>query len=311
MFSVWAKYSIAAIVPAIMAAAPGRVYSAVDFIKSIKLENASINDVAALLHKKYGWNVVLADEKSDIYKSPGITLEFTQVPVWALVKYSCMATGLKYRFDDNMILIGKNVEELKEYYPSDYKPKSKLDNIPYGTRMSIGTIYYFPVNYIPPQIIVSNNGNTITYASPMPVFQRLDTGVVMATQDEPPPKIFQEEQRKRTPEMTDELTGAPFPLMESKLYDLKIDLDLEQVSLREAVNAIHKLSIQADPKKAGINFYIKLFPGMDDIRVDIILTNFSIHRILQYICESSNLKYHAAPYVVVIYNPQNERKSGK
>ena len=305
MFSAWRKYCIVLI----MAAVSCQGYSAVDFIKSVKLENASINDVSAMLHKKYGWNVVLTDEKNDIYRTPGITLEFTQVPVWVLVRYSCMAIGLKYRFDDNMILIGKDVEELKEYYPSDYKPKSKLDNIPYGTRMSVGTIYYFPINYLPPQIIVS--GNTTTYISPMPVFQRFDTGVAMASREELPPKVTQAEPQKRMAEIADELTGMPFPLMEDKLYNLKIDLDLEQVSLREAIDTIRKLSIQADPKKTGINFYIKPFPGMDDIRVDIILTNFSIHRVLQYICESSSLKYHADPYVVVIYNPRNERKSGR
>jgi len=133
----------------------------------------------------------------------------------------------------------------------------------------------------------------------------------MVSRDELPPKAAQAEPPKRITEIADELTGAPFPLMESKLYDLKITLDLEQVSLCEAIDTIRKLSIQADPKKTGINFYIKPFPGMDDIRVDIMLNNFSIHRILQYICESSNLKFHAAPYVVVIYNPQSERKSGK
>ena len=303
MFSASGKYYMVFIALAIMAAAPCRIYAAVDFIKSVKLENASINDVSALLHRQYGWNVVLSDEKSGVYKTPGITLEFTQIPVWALVRYACMATGLKYRFDDDMILIGKNVEELKEYYPSDYKPKSKLDNIPYGTRMSVGTVYYFPINYIPPQVIVS--GNTTTYLGPMPIFQRFDTGVAMASVEETPPKVFQREHKTRIAEIADELSGPPFPLMESKLYDLKISLDLEQVSLREAVDTIRKLSIQADPKKTGINFYIKPFPGMDDIRVDIILNNFSIHRVLQYICESSGLKYHAAPYVVVIYKPQN------
>jgi hypothetical protein len=309
MFSAFDKYSIVFIVLIIMAAAACRVHAAADFIKSVKLENASINDVSMLLQKKYGWNVVLTDEKNDIYKHPGITLEFTRVPVWVLVRYSCMATGLKYRFDDNMILIGKNVEELKEYYPSDYKPKSKLDNIPRGTRMSIGTIYYFPINYIPPQVTI--NGSTTTYTSSMPIFQRFDTGVAMAAQAPLFRQLSQGESQKRVTEIADELTGAPFPLTEDKLYNFKIDLDLEQVSLREAIDAIRKLSIQADPKKIGINFYLKPFPGIDDIRVDIILTNFSIHRILQYICEASSLKCHAAPYVVVIYNPQNERKSGK
>ena len=307
MFSASGKYYIVFTVLIIMVSSP--LHAAVEIIKSVKLENASINDVSALLHKKYGWNVVLSDEKNDIYKSSGITLEFTQVPVWVLVRYSCMATGLKYRFDDNMVLIGKDVEDLKEYYPSDYKPKSKLDNIPYGTRMSVGTIYYFPINYLPPQVVVS--GQTTTFLSPMPIFQRFDTGVTMASVEDLPPKISQEEPKKRIAEIADELSGAPFPLMNSKLYDLKISLDLEQVPLREAMETIRQLSIQADPQKKGINFYIKPFPGMDDIRVDIILNNFSIHRVLQYICESSNLKYHPAPYVVVIYNPQYERKSGK
>ena len=169
--------------------------------------------------------------------------------------------------------------------------------------MSVGTIYYFPINYMPPQVIVS--GNTTTYLGPMPIFQRFDTGVAMASVEEPPPKVFQREHKTRIAEIADELSGPPFPLTESKLYDLKISLDLEQVSLREAVDTIRKLSIQADPQKGGINFYIKPFPGMDDIRVDIILNNFSIHRVLQYICESSGLKYHAAPYVVVIYKPKN------
>ncbi len=308
MFSAWGKYYIVFTVLAVMAVMPCRAHSAVDFINSVKLENASVNDVSALLHKKYGWNIVLTDEKNDIYKNPGITLEFTQIPAWVLVRYSCMATGLKYRLDDNMILIGKDVEELKEYYPSDYKRPSKLDNIPYGTSMSIGTSSYIPINYLPPQITVS--GNTITTTSPMPIFQRFDSGVAMVSRDELPPKM-PAEPPKRITEIADELTGAPFPLMESKLYDLKINLDLEQVSLREAIDTIRKLSIQADPKKTGINFYIKPFPGMDDIRVDIMLNNFSIHRILQYICESSNLKFHSAPYVVVIYSPQNERKSGR
>ena len=274
MFSAYGKYYIVLSVLIILVSAPA--YAAVEIINSVKLENASINDVSALLHKKYGWNVVLSDEKNDIY---------------------------------NMVLIGKDVEDLKEYYPSDYKPKSKLDNIPYGTRMSVGTIYYFPINYLPPQVVVS--GQTTTFLSPMPIFQRFDTGVTMASVEDLPPKISQEEPKKRIAEIADELSGAPFPLMNSKLYDLKISLDLEQVPLREAMETIRQLSIQADPQKKGINFYIKPFPGMDDIRVDIILNNFSIHRVLQYICESSNLKYHPAPYVVVIYNPQYERKSGK
>lgn len=309
MFPALGQFFIAGSLLLITLIAPCVGHSVEDFIKHIKLENSTINDVATLLHKKYGWNVVLTDQKNDIYKNPEITLEFTLVPVWVLVRYACMATGLKYRFDDNMILIGKNVEEQKEYYPSDYKPKNKLDNIPYGTRMSIATIYSFPVNYAPPKIAVI--GNAVTYTSPMPIFQRFDAGVVMMARDELPAKLFQPEPAKYTPEIADELTGAHFPLMQSKLYDLKIDLDLEQVSLRDAVDAIRKLSIQADPQKKGINFYLKPFPGMDDIRVDIILTNFSIHRILQYICASSGLKYHAAPYVVVIYRPKNERKVGK
>lgn len=275
-----------------------RSYAAEDFIGSVKLQNASVNDVSALLRKKYAWNVVLIDEQDEVYKNPVITLHFNQVPVWVLVRYSCMASGLKYRFDDDTIIIGKDVE--RAYRASDYKRKSKLDNIPFGTRMSIGTIYSLPVNYIPPQMAISNNGNTISYKSSMPIFQRAEDGISMSQQG--PPPVLQNDQKKRPPEITDELTGAPFPLMVSTLYDLKISVDLEQAPLYDAFDVIHKLSIQADPQKSGVNFFIKPFPGMNDIRIDIALTNLSVYRVLKYVCESSNLKYHAAPYVVIIYN---------
>jgi hypothetical protein len=277
------------------------VSAAEDFIGSVKLQNASVNDVSALLRKKYDWNVVLINEQDEVYKNPVITLNFNQVPVWVLVRYSCMASGLKYRFDDDTIIIGKDVEPA--YRASDYKRKSKLDSIPFVTRMSIGTIYYLPVNYTPPQIVISNSGNTISYTSPMPIFRQAEDGISMSPPVQPP-IVLQNERKKRPPEIIDELTGAPFPLMVSTLYDLKISVDLEQASLSEAFETIHKLSIQADPQKSGVNFFIKPFPGMNDIRIDIVLTNLSVHRVLKYVCESASLKYHAAPYVVVIYDPK-------
>ena len=84
MFSAYGKYYIVLSALIIMVSVP--VYAAVEIINSVKLENASINDVSALLHKKYGWNVVLSDEKNDIDTRSGITREFTQVPVWVLVR---------------------------------------------------------------------------------------------------------------------------------------------------------------------------------------------------------------------------------
>lgn len=302
MISASIKFSIlAAGVIILNIMSPLQGYAVEEFISSVKLQNASIKEVSTLLQTKYGWNVVLNDEKDDIYRNPVITLDFNQVPVWVLVRYSCMAANLKYRFDDDTIIIGRDVE--RAYRASDYKRKSKLDNIPFGTRMFVGTVYYLPVNYTPPQIVVSNNGNTITYKSSMPIFQQFGSGFSMDSQSEPPPAVLQNEPKKRPPEIADELTGAQFQPMLNALYDMKISVDLEQATLNDAVDAIHKLSIKADPKKVGVNFFIKPFSGVDDVRIDLVLTKMSIPRVLKYICESANLKYHAAPYVIVIYRP--------
>jgi hypothetical protein len=282
-----------------------------NFIESVKLEKATMTDIVNLLRRQYGWNVIVAD-KEEIEQLPPVTLSFNRVPVWVLVRYACMTVGWKYRIEDEIITIGRNVVRSKVYYPAEFKERSVLEDIPWGNRMFIGNVYSLPVNYLPPQVVVNGNGNTVSIISPMPVFGQYVSGVGMqvGSPDSKPAKSYKpaKHTQRLLPEppeekLEDELNSRHFPLTLSKLQELKVNLDIEQMPIPEALNTIRRLSLAADRDKEGINIFLKPFPGMEELTVDMIMNKTSLYKVLQYLCESSGLKFHASPYTVVIYKP--------
>jgi hypothetical protein len=296
----------------ILAAATLGVCGEEPFIASVKLNNAPMSEVVNLLRRQYGWNVIVENQEQ-LNKLPPITLSFERVPVWVLVRYASMAVGWKYRIEDDIITIGQNVVKTKLYYPADFKNRSVLEDVPWGTRMSIGTTYYLPVGYQPPSITVNSDGSTIAIVSPMPIFGQYFSGIEMSTVEDTAPAVKPYKPRKHTqrllpepPEekLEDELKTKHFPLTLGKLQELKINVDIEQMPLREALETIRRLSAAADQNGEGINIFIKPFPGIEAIQVDMVMNKTSLYRVLQYLCDSAGLKFHASPYTIVIYKPE-------
>ncbi|MFA7230434.1 MAG: hypothetical protein WC071_04130 [Victivallaceae bacterium] len=270
-------------------------------VSAIKLDDISLEDFAEMLRKEFSINVVLADKKEELSTLPRISIDFRHVPVWTVVRYACFLAGVKHQFRSKMLFIGKNLVLEKEYYPADYQGKSGiLDKYPEGTRMFVGTICDLPIGYTQPQVTVS--GSTVTVTQPMPIFKKFVSGTSFGFSEEPENKPAPEAKQESPP------IPADYPITKAKLYDIKLTVDFQELPLREAFKRLREMSIQADPKRAGINFFIIPFDGCDEIIVDMTVNKMSLYRIISYICQSNGLSFRAAPYVVEIFKAGKSTK---
>ncbi len=80
----------------------------------VEFEDASINSVIAHLQSRSkeldpdgeGVNLILSLKSSDPEQVPRITMTFDQMPMQEVIRYLCEGTNLKYRVEENAVLIG-------------------------------------------------------------------------------------------------------------------------------------------------------------------------------------------------------------
>ena len=97
-------------------------------IDHVNFEDASIQDVVALLNKKSteldpekkGANIIL---KLDPKETLSLTMEMEDVPLFSIIKYITKSAGLRYQISDNAVLISK--KESKQPVPTSEQGKIK------------------------------------------------------------------------------------------------------------------------------------------------------------------------------------------
>lgn len=104
-------------------------------LNKIDFDNASISSVITYLSKESkildtsndhsGINIIL--KLSSVQKEPRlVTIQFDDMPIGEAIKYVCLATGLKYRIEDQAVIIGDNsIEQMETRY---YQTQSGLIN---------------------------------------------------------------------------------------------------------------------------------------------------------------------------------------
>ncbi len=60
-----------------------------------------------------GVQIMALIPRQDADKLPQITMVFNKIPMNDVLRYVCQATGLKYRIDNGVVVIGKNVDEMQ------------------------------------------------------------------------------------------------------------------------------------------------------------------------------------------------------
>jgi hypothetical protein len=265
-------------------------------LKHFKVDNISISNFVDLLRDKYKMNVVLRETPEELKEMPLISLDFKNIPLWVPVKYACMQTGLKYQFRDEMLFIGKKIEIEKTYYAGDFKDQYTVLGDSPGTSMYVGRIYYIPIGYYPGRIAIS--GGTVTYVGPKPIFKEVKTGFMIGDIPETSTRLNRPVRKKSRFKIP-----YDYPVTKGKLFSLKVSVDFETLPLDKALNNLRDLSIKADPRREGVNFYVIPFKGQKQLIVDMVLNRMPLHRILKYLCQTSRLNFRVAPYVVEIYRP--------
>ena len=270
--------------------------------KHVAFKNASIKQVINFLRKHLTLNVVLRLSKTEKKSLPPITFNFRYVPPAVVIKYACLASGLNYYYENDVLIIGKNLKIPFKYYPSDFKGRSILADIPIGSGLSIGTTYYVPFPVGQPR--VATDGNTTTVVSAPVKWVKFQEGVMLGDitkkQKEEKRKPRKRKRYGRPKQPTGIVIASNSYLMRRRLEYISIPkLELDEVPVAQAVEILRKLSIKYDRTKRGINFFLIPFPGMDDATVTLSLERMSLESVIRLVFTSAGIKPLFGHYVVV------------
>jgi hypothetical protein len=266
--------------------------------RQVVFKKASIRKVIGFLRKHLDINFVLRLNKAQEQKLPLISFNFRYVPPAVIIKYACLASGLNYYYNNGVLIIGKNLKIPFKYYPSDFKNRSILADIPIGSAISLGTTYWVPFPVGQPQVV--NNSNTVSVVSApvkwVPFEGRMSLGNVNK-----PQKISRKRKSLGRPKQPVGIVIASNSfLMRRRLERIIIPkLELDEKPLPEVIEILRKLSIKYDPTHHGINFFLLPFPGMDKATVTVTLGRMSMDKIVRLVFASGGINPILGHYVVV------------
>lgn len=289
----------------------GFAVSADPVIKRVVFKEASIRDVIQYLKKSYVFNVVLRLDKDEESKLPLISFDFSYVPPGVVIKYACLAAGLNYYSENGVLIIGKDLKIPFKYYPADFKNRRILEEIPAWSGMTVGTTYYVPLNVGQPQVV--NNGNTVTITTPPVKWVKFQSGTtlgdVVKEQNEAARQPRTVKRRSRPTQPAGIVIAKRSPIMERRLRQIIIPkIDIEDMPVTQLVELLHKLSIQNDPYRRGINFYLVKTAAANDTLISGNLNKMTLEDVIKYLFMPTGIEYMLDHYVVVLYSGQEPGK---
>ena len=92
---------------------------------SVEFEDADLFSVVRYLNRgskrydpsKAGVGIVIAGiTKEDAGRLPKITMHLSKIPMSEVLRYVCQSTGLKFKIDEGVIVIGTDVDEMATGY---------------------------------------------------------------------------------------------------------------------------------------------------------------------------------------------------
>jgi len=222
---------------------------------------------------------------------PRFTMAFDRIPVSAVLLLICADAGLEYQVEDGVVIFYPR-GTLKKAAAS---VKAKRTSTP-GMSMTVGTTSWYPVNYRPPTMSVSNGVVVIT--GPMPIFQKRTSGIQVDTRQfdlkekdqtsTPPPAL--PPPPVDDPEMTRQLARMPLPA-----------LNLRNLTMEQVLNQLRMISRKLTADHSAVNLYVSALAAQQPTRLTVALTPGSMLDAIRTLSTATGLRYRIETWGVAFY----------